>query len=157
MQTKDNKFESSHHTIIEQVRAITAGESDLIANMANISAVLFNSLHDVNWAGFYIFKNNQLVLGPFQGNPACIRILLNKGVCGKAAATQTVQLIDDVHAFDGHIVCDAASRSELVVPIVKNNDLIGVLDIDSPKIARFTQQDADCLCKIVDILIDTME
>ncbi|MGB3726763.1 MAG: GAF domain-containing protein [Glaciecola sp.] len=146
-----------YSTILAQVDALTNGENDLIANMANISAVLFNQLDDVNWAGFYLFKDNMLVLGPFQGNPACIRIPMGKGVCGTAAQTQILQLVDDVHSFDGHIACDSASNSEIVVPIVKNGVLIGVLDIDSPLFSRFNQEDAEALTKIVDILTETMD
>ena len=148
---------SIYSTILAQVDALTNGENDLIANMANISAVLFNQLDNVNWAGFYLFKENMLVLGPFQGNPACIRIPMGTGVCGTAAQTQILQLVDDVHAFDGHIACDSASNSEIVVPIVKNGSLIGVLDIDSPLFSRFNQEDAEALTKIVDILTETMD
>lgn len=110
--------------------------------MANISALLFTSLEDVNWAGFYFMDSpTELVLGPFQGNPACIRIPVGKGVCGTAAATKQTQLISDVHAFDGHIACDAASNSEIVVPIMKNGCVFAVLDIDSPSIGRFDTDD----------------
>ena len=110
--------------------------------MGNISALLFTSLEDVNWAGFYFMDSpSELVLGPFQGNPACIRIPVGKGVCGTAAATEQTQLISDVHAFDGHIACDAASNSEIVVPIMKNGSVFAVLDIDSPSIGRFDTDD----------------
>ena len=110
--------------------------------MANVSALLFTSLEDVNWAGFYFMDSpSELVLGPFQGNPACIRIPVGKGVCGTAAATLETQLIEDVHAFDGHIACDAASNSEIVVPIMKNDKIVAVLDIDSPTIGRFDTDD----------------
>jgi GAF domain-containing protein len=140
-----------------QTKALVEGEADMIANMANISAVLFTQLEHVNWAGFYLYKEDQLVLGPFQGNPACIRIPLGKGVCGTAAQEQSVQRIDDVHAFDGHIACDAASNSEIVIPIVKDNQLIGVLDIDSPVFARFDQVDEDGLTVIAKLLVDTLQ
>lgn len=143
--------------LISQAKSLVSGEQDLIANMANISALLFNGLEDVNWAGFYLYKDDQLVLGPFQGQPACIRIPMGKGVCGTSASTQTVQRIDDVHGFDGHIACDAASNSEIVVPIVVNNALIGVLDIDSPNHARFTQDDEDGLAEIANILIESQQ
>lgn len=136
--------------------AITAGETDSIANMANISAILFNGMSGVNWAGFYIYKDEQLVLGPFQGNPACIRIPLDKGICGRAATTKSVQVIENVHDFAGHIACDAASNSEVVVPIIKNGQLIGVLDVDSPSFARFDNIDAEYLSKVVDILTNTL-
>lgn len=151
-----HQYTNDYPTIIAQIKALTHLESDCIANMANISAVLFNSLPDVNWAGFYIYKQDELVLGPFQGNPACIRIPLHRGVCGLAATTRSIQLIDDVHAFDGHIACDAASQSEIVIPIVHNDKLIGVLDIDSPITKRFSQHDAENLSKVIDIFIDTL-
>ena len=122
--------------------ALTADEPDAIANMANAAALLWQYLPDLNWAGFYRFVADELVLGPFQGKAACIRIPLGKGVCGTAAATHTTQLVEDVHAFPGHIACDAASRSELVVPIVRDGTLIGVIDLDSPVPARFDAEDA---------------
>jgi GAF domain-containing protein len=128
--------------LIEAADAITAGEPDAIANMANLSALLFDALPDLNWAGFYRNAGGELVLGPFQGKAACIRIPFGKGVCGAAAATREVQLVEDVHAFPGHIACDAASRSELVVPIVHDGALLGVLDLDSPSPARFDREDA---------------
>jgi L-methionine (R)-S-oxide reductase len=121
--------------------AITAGEPDAVANMANVAALVWQAIPDLNWAGFYRFDGKELVLGPFQGQAACIRIPLNKGVCGAAARTRESQRVDDVHAFPGHIACDAASRSELVVPIVAGGRLIAVLDLDSPSPARFTAQD----------------
>ena len=139
-----------------QARSLVEGERDMIANMANISALLFNQMDDVNWAGFYLYKEDQLVLGPFQGQPACIRIPMGKGVCGTAAATNTVQRIEDVHQFEGHIACDAASNSEIVIPIVVNNQLIGVLDIDSPNLSRFTAEDEAGLCEIVSVLSRTL-
>ena len=122
--------------------AISAGEPDGIANMANIAALVWQAVPDLNWAGFYRFDGRELVLGPFQGKSACIRIVLDKGVCGAAARSRTTQLVEDVHAFPGHIACDAASRSELVVPIIDGDRLIGVLDLDSPSPARFTTTDA---------------
>jgi L-methionine (R)-S-oxide reductase len=122
--------------------AISAGEPDGIANMANIAALVWQAVPDLNWAGFYRFDGRELVLGPFQGKSACIRIALDKGVCGAAARSRTTQLVEDVHAFPGHIACDAASRSELVVPIIDGDRLIGVLDLDSPSPARFTTTDA---------------
>jgi len=122
--------------------ALTADESDPIANMANMAALLWEYLPDLNWAGFYRLVDGELVLGPFQGKVACIRIPLGKGVCGTAAATLETQLVEDVHAYPGHIACDAASRSELVVPIVYQGQLLGVLDLDSPLPARFDAGDA---------------
>lgn len=129
--------------------ALTADEPDAIANMANAAALIWQYLPDLNWAGFYRLVEGELVLGPFQGKAACIRIPLGKGVCGTAAATRTTQRVEDVHAFPGHIACDAASRSELVVPIVHDGRLIGVLDLDSPEPARFDAEDAagcEALC-----------
>lgn len=122
--------------------ALTAGELDAIANMANAAALIGQYLPDLNWSGFYRMVGGELVLGPFQGKAACIRIPLGKGVCGTAAETRQTQLVEDVHAFPGHIACDAASRSELVVPIVEGGRLIGVLDLDSPSPARFDAEDA---------------
>ncbi|GAA0726721.1 GAF domain-containing protein [Sphingomonas japonica] len=122
--------------------ALTADEPDAIANMANAAALLWEYLPQLNWAGFYRLIGGELVLGPFQGKAACIRIAIGKGVCGAAAATRATQLVEDVHAFPGHIACDAASRSELVVPIIAHGRLIGVLDLDSPVPARFDAEDA---------------
>lgn len=122
--------------------ALTADEPDGIANMANAAALVWQYLPDLNWAGFYRVIGDELVLGPFQGKAACIRIAMGKGVCGTAAATGSTQLVEDVHAFPGHIACDAASRSELVVPIVRDGAVIAVLDLDSPESARFDAEDA---------------
>ncbi len=122
--------------------AITDGEADAIANMANVAALIWQALPDLNWAGFYRFDGTELVLGPFQGKSACIRIALDRGVCGAAASSGTTQCVDDVHAFPGHIACDAASRSELVVPILHGKRLLGVLDLDSPTPGRFSADDA---------------
>lgn len=125
----------------EAAQALVSGESDAIANMANVSALIWQAMPDLNWAGFYRFDGRELVLGPFQGKAACIRIALDKGVCGAAARTMETQRVEDVHSFPGHIACDAASRSELVVPVVQDGHLIGVLDLDSPLPARFTKAD----------------
>jgi len=130
-----------YHDLLGALDALTADEPDAIANMANAAALVWQYLPDLNWAGFYRMVGGELVLGPFQGKAACIRIPLGKGVCGTAAATRETQLVEDVHAFPGHIACDAASRSELVVPIVHDGRLIGVLDLDSPKLARFGAED----------------
>jgi GAF domain-containing protein len=125
-----------------QARALVAGEPDRIANAANLSALVYHSLPALNWVGFYFFDGTELVVGPFQGLPACVRIPLGKGVCGAAAATRQTQRIEDVHAFAGHIACDAASNSEVVVPLIATDgSLIGVFDIDSPELARFDQDD----------------
>lgn len=124
-----------------QATALLAGETDPLACSCNFVALLHQSLPDINWLGLYVLRQDELVLGPFQGKPACVRIPLGRGVCGTAAATRTSQRVDDVHAFPGHIVCDEDSRSELVVPLVSRDVLIGVLDIDSPRLARFTARD----------------
>ncbi|KAF7769794.1 GAF domain-containing protein [Pseudoalteromonas citrea] len=131
-----------YQTLVNQTNSLICDERNVIANMANISALLFTSLDDINWAGFYLIDTPQeLVLGPFQGNPACIRIPVGKGVCGTAAQSLETQLVDDVHAFAGHIACDAASNSEIVIPVMKEGRLFAVLDIDSPSLARFDEQD----------------
>lgn len=129
--------------LLSAADALTAGESDGIANMANIAALLNDFLPDLNWAGFYRMVNGELVLGPFIGRPACIRIAVGQGVCGAAAATRETQLVADVHAFPGHIACDADTRSELVVPVVRNGQVVAVIDLDSPLAARFDADDAD--------------
>ena len=127
--------------LLDQARALLHGERDRIANAANLSALVYNALPQLNWVGFYFFDGTELVVGPFQGLPACVRIPLDQGVCGAAARTRTTQRVEDVNAFPGHIACDSASRSELVVPLVKGDDLVGVLDLDSPTPARFTAAD----------------
>lgn len=125
-----------------QARGLMAGETDGVANAANLSALIFSQLPDVNWAGFYFAAGEELVVGPFQGLPACVRIPMGNGVCGTAAETRRTQLVADVDAFPGHIPCDAASRSEIVVPLIgERGDLIGVLDVDSPRLARFDEED----------------
>jgi len=135
--------------IEEAAAALTAGEPDAIANMANVAALLWEALPDLNWAGFYRSVGGELVLGPFQGRPACIRIPFGKGVCGVAAATLEPQCVADVHAFAGHIACDAASRAELVVPILAGGRLVGVLDLDSPTPARFDEEDVAGCVKLI--------
>ena len=138
-----------YRDLVEAADALTAGEPDPIANMANLAALLWESLPDLNWAGFYRNLGGELVLGPFQGRPACIRIPFGKGVCGVAAASREPQLVEDVNAFPGHIACDAASRAELVVPILVEGRLIGVLDLDSPTPGRFDKEDqAGCVILI---------
>ena len=136
-----------YRDLLSAVEGLTAGETDAIANMANVAALVWETLPDLNWAGFYRNVGSELVLGPFQGRPACIRIPFGTGVCGVAAKTMQVQRIEDVHAFPGHIACDAASASELVVPIVgADGKLIAVLDLDSPNPARFSEEDeAGCV------------
>lgn len=129
------------------------GEPSLIANLANASSLIYHTLPDLNWAGFYLFDGGELVLGPFQGKPACIRIAIGRGVCGTAAAERRTIVVRDVHEFPGHIACDAASRSEVVVPMMKGNALIGVLDLDSPLPGRFTDEDGMGLEEVVRIIL----
>lgn len=141
-----------YRDLVSAAKGLTDGEPDAIANMANVAALIWESLPDLNWAGFYRNVGGELVLGPFQGRPACIRIAFGQGVCGAAAESLKVQRVEDVDAFPGHIACDAASASELVVPIVRNGELIAVLDLDSPSPARFTEEDeAGCvaLCEVL--------
>jgi L-methionine (R)-S-oxide reductase len=135
----------------QQAQALIEQEPDLIANMANLSALLFNQLPALNWAGFYIMRGGELVLGPFQGQVACVRIAVGKGVCGTAVATGQVQLVRDVHEFPGHIACDAASNSEIVLPLRHNGEIIAVLDIDSPELARFDADDQAGLEQLIRI------
>ena len=138
--------ETLYRDLASALEGLISGEPDPIANMANAIALIWETLPDLNWAGFYRNVGGELVVGPFQGRPACIRIPFGQGVCGTAAATLQVQRIDDVHAFPGHIACDAASNSEIVVPIVRGGELLAVLDLDSPKKARFTVEDeAGCV------------
>jgi GAF domain-containing protein len=136
-----NAKRALYEELARQARGLLAGERDAIANAANLSALLWQNLPDLNWAGFYFLKGRELVLGPFQGKPACVRIALGKGVCGAAAEGRTV-LVPDVHAFPGHIACDGASNSELVAPLIADGIVAGVLDLDSPLFARFDEQDA---------------
>jgi len=131
-----------HYAILErELKALLTGEPDPVANAANAAAAIYHALPEINWAGFYFLRGDELILGPFQGRPACVRIGLGKGVCGTAAAERRSILVPDVEAFPGHIACDAASRSELVVPLFAGDTLIGVLDLDSPTLARFDEQD----------------
>ncbi|HEX8779010.1 MAG TPA: GAF domain-containing protein [Rhodanobacter sp.] len=150
-QTYANKREH-YADLAQQARGLFAGERDLIANAANFSALVFHSLPGLNWCGFYLYDGNELVVGPFQGRPACIRIALGRGVCGTAARTRQTQVVRDVNAFDGHIACDAASQSEIVVPLVKSDgNLLGVWDVDSPHVARFDEEDRtgmEALCAV---------
>ena len=143
--------------LVEQLRALLEGERDFIANAANFCALLYHSLPDVNWAGFYLHKSNELVLGPFQGKPACIRIAIGKGVCGTAAEQRQTILVDNVHEFPGHIACDGASNSEIVVPLIDHEQLIGVLDLDSPLFGRFDDEDAKGLNELAKIFIAVSE
>ena len=136
-----------------QLRALIEGEEDFIANAANFSSLLFYSLPDLNWAGLYLLKGGELVLGPFQGKPACVRIALGSGVCGTAAAARETVVVENVNEFPGHIACDAASNSEVVVPLIKGGELLGVLDLDSPSVGRFDAEDAEGLEELVRIFL----
>lgn len=136
-----------------QLESLLADERDFIANAAQFSAFLYHQIDDLNWAGFYLNRNEELVLGPFQGQIACVRIPFGRGVCGAAAASRQTQRVEDVHAFAGHIACDSASNSELVVPLIKNGRLIGVIDLDSPSIGRFTEQDQQGIEALAEIFL----
>ncbi|HVC37949.1 MAG TPA: GAF domain-containing protein [Gammaproteobacteria bacterium] len=139
-----------------QARSLLHAEHNLIANAANFSALLYHALPDVNWVGFYFLKDGELVVGPFQGKPACVRIALGKGVCGTAAVKRETIVVPDVNQFPGHIFCDAASLSEVAVPLVKDGNLLGVLDIDSLKLARFDEQDRISLEKLAAIFLEAL-
>jgi GAF domain-containing protein len=141
-----------YRDLASALESLVAGERDAIANMANAAALIWETLPDVNWVGFYRNVGGELVVGPFQGRPACIRIAFGSGVCGVAAATRQVQRVEDVNAFDGHIACDSASASEIVVPLIRDGELIGVLDIDSPTIGRFTEEDEAGCVRLGEIL-----
>jgi len=142
--------------LAEQARGLLHGERDRIANAANFSALVYGALENLNWAGFYFYDGRELVVGPFQGKPACVRIALDKGVCGAAATMRETQVVRDVHAFPGHIACDAASRSEIVVPLVVDGELIGVFDVDSPKLARFDEDDRAGMEQLAKIYLDSL-
>jgi GAF domain-containing protein len=142
--------------LADQARGLLHGERDRIANAANFAALVYNVLPDLNWAGFYFFDGIELVVGPFQGRPACVRIALGKGVCGTAASSRQTQLVRDVHAFPGHIACDEASRSEIVVPLFDDDGLIGVWDVDSPKLARFDEEDREGMERLAAIFLDSL-
>jgi GAF domain-containing protein len=152
-ETYSGSREKNYDTLIRQLEALIEGETNAVANMANASALLHQFLQDINWVGFYVTEGNELVLGPFQGLPACVRIPFGRGVCGTAAATKTTQLVPDVHQFPGHIACDAASNSEIVVPLIKAGEVIGVLDIDSPSKNRFDELDQTYLEKFAQSLV----
>ncbi|KFN04480.1 GAF domain-containing protein [Bacillus clarus] len=159
MFTKENyagSREQQYETVIKQLDALLTGELNVVANLANASALLNQFLDRINWVGFYVTEGNQLVLGPFQGMPACVRIPFGRGVCGVAAETKTTQLVADVHQFPGHIACDSASNSEIVVPIIKDGNVMGVLDIDSPEKDRFDEVDQRYLEKFVETLLKHM-
>ena len=146
-----------YSTLADQARGLLSVTTDPIANAANLSALIYAAVDRVNWVGFYFLKDDELIVGPFQGKPACVRIVMGKGVCGTAASERRSQRVDDVHAFDGHIVCDADSRSELVVPLIYNGDLLGVLDIDSPVKARFDETDQRGFEKLAAVFIGSLK
>ena len=142
--------------LLDQARALFAGETDRIANAANLSALVYHALPGLNWVGFYFYDGRELVVGPFQGLPACVRIPLDKGVCGAAASTRQTQRVADVHAFPGHIACDAASRSEVVVPLLRDGGLVGVLDLDSPLPDRFDADDQRGLEALAQAFVESL-
>lgn len=147
-------YEMDYALLKRQLASLLEGEDHWLPNLANTSALLYEELPDLNWAGFYLLTAGELVLGPFQGKPACVRIALGRGVCGTAAQRRESIVVPDVHAFPGHIACDAASRSELVIPIIaQDGRLLGVLDLDSPTLGRFTDQDAEGLKEVVEVLL----
>jgi L-methionine (R)-S-oxide reductase len=149
--------EENYELVIKQLNALIEGETNFIANLANAAALLNQFLDNINWVGFYITDGNELVLGPFQGLPACVRIPFGKGVCGTAAKNKKTEIVPDVHLFPGHIACDAASQSEIVVPMMKNGNVIGVLDIDSPIKNRFDEIDQQYLEKFVETLVASID
>ena len=151
--SKQNPKQKLYASLVVQLLSLLKGEHDFIANAANFSALLFNSLPNVNWAGFYFLNGEELVLGPFQGNPACVRIPMGKGVCGVAAQQCETIIVPNVHEFPGHIACDVASNSEIVVPLFDGERLLGVLDLDSPTIGRFDDLDAEGLNELVTVFI----
>jgi len=146
-----------YEELLPLARALFEGERDALANSANLAALLYHSLPELNWAGFYWLRGSELVLGPFQGKPACVRIALGKGVCGTAAAKARTLIVPDVDAFAGHIACDSASRSELVVPVIRDGNVLGVLDLDSPRKERFTAEDAAALESVVRAFVEATD
>jgi len=146
-----------YEKLAAQLSSLLAGERDLIANAANFSSLIFHSLPDLNWAGFYFAKDGELILGPFQGKPACVRIKIGQGVCGAGAAKCETVIVPNVHEFPGHIACDSASNSEIVVPVMKGSRLIGVLDLDSPTIGRFSTEDAAGLGRLVKLFAESID
>ena len=146
-----------YRELLPLARALFEGERDALANSANLAALLYHSLPELNWAGFYWLRGKELVLGPFQGKPACVRIPLGKGVCGTAAARGKTVVVPDVDAFPGHIACDSASRSEIVVPVIREGNVLGVLDLDSPRKERFTEEDAAALESVVSAFVQATD
>lgn len=156
IQSNYNNIETFYPTLKNELLALVEGENNLIANLANISSWIYHSMPNLNWCGFYLWSQSdqELILGPFQGKPACLRIKPERGVCGASYTQQKVMNVPDVHAFAGHIACDSASRSELVIPLMKNNKVIGVLDLDSPQVARFSKIDEDELSAIIKLIAE---
>lgn len=152
-----NESNFDYTMLAKQARGLLSVCKDPIANAANLSALIFSTVDRVNWVGFYFLHGNELIVGPFQGKPACVRIELGKGVCGVAASERRSLRVDDVHTFDGHIVCDADSRSELVVPLIQNGELLGVLDIDSPEIARFDENDQSGFEQLAAVYVESTQ
>ncbi len=149
--------QENYETIFDSMKVLIEGEKDWIANVANVSALLYHQLKEVNWAGFYIMKEGELVLGPFQGKPACIRIEIGSGVCGSAVEDEKTYIVDDVHKFNGHIACDPNSSSEIVVPLFYDGEIIGVLDIDSPTLNNFDEVDKKYLEKMMSYLLENSD
>ncbi|MCP1145581.1 GAF domain-containing protein [Lysinibacillus endophyticus] len=149
----EGSISAQYNTLSQQLNALLDGEKDTIANLSNASALLNQFLNNINWVGFYLMKEGELVLGPFQGLPACVRIAVGRGVCGTAVSKKETIVVEDVHAFPGHIACDAATNSEIVIPLIKNNEVIGVLDIDSPNKGRFSDEDRQGLEQFVNTLM----
>ncbi|WP_034831969.1 GAF domain-containing protein [Endozoicomonas numazuensis] len=148
---------SFYRILVAQAKALTEGETDTLANLSNVASLIFTTMAKVNWAGFYIARGDQLVLGPFMGNPACVRIPMGRGVCGTAAQEQTTQMVDDVNAFPGHIACDSASQSEIVIPFSENGEIKAVLDIDSPITCRFDEEDRKGLEALAAMLAERIQ
>ncbi len=145
-----------YQDLVQQARGLLANEHHRVANAANLSALIFNRVENINWAGFYFLEGDELVVGPFQGQPACVRIAMGRGVCGTAAATRRTQRVADVHAFEGHIACDPASRSEIVVPLIVHDQIIGVLDVDSPNPDRFSADDQAGFEALAQVYVDSL-
>lgn len=148
---------TDYELLLKQLKSVLEDERDVIANLSNVSAILNDALININWVGFYLMKNRELILGPFQGKLACVHIAIGRGVCGTAVKENRTMLVEDVHAFPGHIACDCASNSEIVVPLKKDNMVLGVLDIDSPSTARFTKEDQKYLEQVVELLVSSCD
>ena len=149
---RQDDLEKNYQLMAYMAKRVLEDDKDVVASLANVSAVIDGYMRDINWVGFYVMKNGELVLGPFQGKPACIRIQVGKGVCGTAVAQRKTQLVEDVHQFPGHIACDSASNSEIVIPIYKDGEVFGVLDVDSPEFARFGELEEKYLTQICELL-----